>query len=108
MLEQGIEATLTGYETMKYLIAITIMLGSLTLVQPAQANGSSLDDCARENPNNPIAIGHCRESRGIPYSEIDDVEPLTETAQGGDGDNDAGSEGDFGEGDRAAASTAAE
>ena len=41
-------------------------------------------------------------------TEITDVDPLVETAQGGDRDGDAGG-GDFGgENDRAAASTAAE
>ena len=44
----------------------------------------------------------------ISTSKIDNVEPLTETAQGGDRDGDVGG-GDFGgENDRAAASTAAE
>ena len=42
------------------------------------------------------------------FGEITDVDPLTETAQGGDRDGDAGG-GDFGDdADRAAASTVAE
>ena len=43
------------------------------------------------------------------YGEVTDIDPLTETAQGGDMGDDVGDgDGGFGEGDRATASTVAE
>ena len=91
---------------MKYLATtsvIALMLGSFTL---AQANESP-DDCSQREG---IHRQKCESEnlRKVQNGKITDVDPLTETAQGGDRDGDVGG-GDFGgENDRAAASTAAE
>ena len=110
---------------MKYLmtttLAITLVLGSFTF---AQANETPVDEygCpvgdgfAETNCRMQEQLKRERESqhnetrppRYRNFGEVTDVDPLAETAQGGDRDGDVGG-GDFGgENDRAAASTAAE
>ena len=111
-------ATLKGDKMMKYLmtttLAITFRLGNFALTQPAQAR-SFQPDLDNECSNRRVAYtdAQCEARQQMlrdaqEYGEVTDIDPLTETAQGGDRDGDAGG-GDFGgENDRAAASTAAE
>ena len=85
---------------MKYTIAIALMLGSFTF---AQANEGPADCSQREG----IHRQNC-ESENLRKVEITDVDPLTETAQGGDRDGDVGGGDSGNDADRAAASTSAE
>ena len=103
----------TYYEdrTMKYLMVIALLLGSFALTQHVHAREAfeepeNCDDYWYEGERqNCRARERYLESQ---QSEITDVDPLTETAQGGDKDGEDGG-GDFdGEKNRAAASTAAE
>ena len=96
---------------MKYLMAIALLFGSFALTQHVQARSlfeepENCDDYWYEGERQDCrARERYLESQ---QSEITDVDPLTETAQGGDKDGEDG-DGDFGgENDRAAASTAAE
>ena len=99
---------------MKYLMAIALMLGSFTLMQPAQARSFQPDydnDCSTRAVKYTDEQCEARQQmlrEAQEYGEVTDIDPLAETAQGGDKDGDVGG-GDFGgENDRAAASTAAE
>ena len=85
------------------IFAISFLFGGFTF---AQANEGPADCSQREG----IHRERCETEnlRKVQNGEITDVDPLTETAQGGDRDGDVGG-GDFGgDADRAAASTAAE
>ena len=93
------------------LMAIACMVfgfASIT-VNPAQARGDFYDVMHCEDKRNYDRETHRCEGEPTRSSDnITDIEPLTETAQGGDRDGDVGG-GDFGgDADRAAASTAAE
>ena len=88
---------------MKYTIAIALMLGSFTF---AQANEGPADCSQREG----IHRLNCENEnlRKVQNGEITEVDPLTETAQGGDRDGDVGGGDSSSDADRAAASTSAE
>ena len=94
---------------MKYLMAITLAAFGFASFTPTSAQ--AIADCTSK-PD----WWHCNpgERRDPHSAEVDDVDPLTETAfegkQGGADDENSGESGggDFGEGDKAAASTAAE
>ena len=101
-------------------MATALMLGSFTLVQPAQARSFQPDfdnDCSTRAVKYTDEQCEARQQMlreaqeyedSLTQGEVTDIDPLTETAQGGDRDGDVGG-GDFGgENDRAAASTAAE
>ena len=105
---------------MKYLMAIALMLGNFTL---AQANETPRDEYGC-SVGEGLEATDCRlkvrlrlerkrqESREYQgqgrFSKVTDIDPLAETAQGGDRDGDV-CRGDFGgENDRAVASTTAE
>ena len=118
------ELTINGHNneerTMKYLTAmmlvIALIMSNFTFTQPAQASGSSSTrdsmfqrkgSCAEKERNRRAYYEKYRTYNCNRTSEIDDIDPPTETAQGGDRDGDA-DDGFGGDGDRTAASTAAE
>lgn len=105
---------------MKYLVvatfAISLLYGGFAST-PTQANyrlDANEENCAYWNKVKKRECEEARDRRTSDRGEVTDIEPLTETAfdehQGGDRGGDFGGDagGDFGDGDRAAASTAAE
>ena len=105
MVTQTIKGKTMKYLTMTFTMAFMAFGFASIMATPAQANELCYDEYSCNQPHGDSSDEHMR--RG---AEVDGVEPLEQFADKEDGVDGGGESGggDFSEGDRAAASTAAE